>query len=90
MASLALATAVTEETRYLTPSERQETIVWLLRNQDQAGGFCGRTGKDADACYCFWCGAALQVGPFGYSYWIFSEADVDPWSRRIGKLRRPR
>ncbi|KAJ3512226.1 hypothetical protein NLJ89_g3640 [Agrocybe chaxingu] len=37
----------------LTPDERQLTTRWLLRNQDKSGGFCGRTGKDADACYCF-------------------------------------
>jgi prenyltransferase beta subunit len=41
--------------------ERQSTIKWLLDNQDESGGFSGRTGKDADACYCFWCGAALKV-----------------------------
>ncbi|KAH9480384.1 Geranylgeranyl transferase type-1 subunit beta [Psilocybe cubensis] len=45
----------------MSSSERQITIGWLLRNQDESGGFCGRTGKDADACYCFWCGAALKI-----------------------------
>jgi prenyltransferase beta subunit len=25
------------------------------------GGFAGRTNKLADACYGFWCGAALAV-----------------------------
>ncbi|KAG6808275.1 hypothetical protein H0H92_004670 [Tricholoma furcatifolium] len=45
----------------LTPSERQLTIHWLLNNQLPSGGFCGRTGKDADACYCFWCAAALHI-----------------------------
>ncbi|KAG6852461.1 hypothetical protein C0991_011763 [Blastosporella zonata] len=45
----------------LTPAERQQTIQWLLSNQHPFGGFSGRTGKDADACYCFWCGAALQI-----------------------------
>ncbi|KAF9464217.1 terpenoid cyclases/protein prenyltransferase alpha-alpha toroid [Collybia nuda] len=45
----------------LTLVERQSTIHWLLQNQDQSGGFCGRTGKDADACYCFWCGATLEI-----------------------------
>ncbi|GLB38600.1 putative terpenoid cyclases protein prenyltransferase [Lyophyllum shimeji] len=45
----------------LTAAERELTIQWLVRNQHPAGGFSGRTGKDADACYCFWCGAALQI-----------------------------
>ncbi|KAF8073552.1 terpenoid cyclases/protein prenyltransferase alpha-alpha toroid [Lyophyllum atratum] len=45
----------------LTAAERQLTIQWLVRNQHPSGGFSGRTGKDADACYCFWCGAALQI-----------------------------
>ncbi|PFH54021.1 hypothetical protein AMATHDRAFT_53784 [Amanita thiersii Skay4041] len=41
--------------------EREETIRWLIQNQEPSGGFRGRTGKEADACYCFWCGAALQI-----------------------------
>ncbi|RDB14684.1 Geranylgeranyl transferase type-1 subunit beta [Hypsizygus marmoreus] len=45
----------------LTPAERQLTMRWLVHNQADSGGFCGRTGKDADACYCFWAGAALQI-----------------------------
>jgi len=46
---------------HLSPSEKELTIRWLLCNQDKSGGFCGRTGKTADACYCFWCGAALKI-----------------------------
>ncbi|KAH0586009.1 hypothetical protein H2248_007286 [Termitomyces sp. 'cryptogamus'] len=45
----------------MTPAERQLTIHWLISNYHPSGGFCGRTGKDADACYCFWCGAALHI-----------------------------
>ncbi|KAK0185654.1 terpenoid cyclases/protein prenyltransferase alpha-alpha toroid [Armillaria mellea] len=45
----------------LTPAEREKTIQWLVQNQLSSGGFTGRTNKDADACYCFWCGAALQI-----------------------------
>ncbi|KAG6888407.1 hypothetical protein C0995_008411 [Termitomyces sp. Mi166 len=45
----------------LTLAERQLTIHWLISNSHPSGGFCGRTGKDADACYCFWCGAALHI-----------------------------
>ncbi|KII91069.1 hypothetical protein PLICRDRAFT_52738 [Plicaturopsis crispa FD-325 SS-3] len=44
-----------------TPAERKNTTRWLVNNQHHSGGFCGRTGKDADACYCFWCGASLQI-----------------------------
>ncbi|KAL7279666.1 hypothetical protein ACG7TL_006073 [Trametes sanguinea] len=45
----------------LTPQERARTVRWLLQNQTSSGGFCGRTNKLADACYCFWCGAALSI-----------------------------
>lgn len=31
--------------------------------QVKGGGFQGRPGKRGDACYSFWCGGALQVGP---------------------------
>lgn len=41
--------------------ERRQSLRWLLQNQDASGGFRGRTNKDADACYCFWCGGAIQV-----------------------------
>ncbi|KAF8964331.1 terpenoid cyclases/protein prenyltransferase alpha-alpha toroid [Flammula alnicola] len=61
VASLQLASTASDGSEYLTPSQRQSTIRWLVRNQDISGGFCGRTGKDADACYCFWCGAALKA-----------------------------
>lgn len=54
---------------YLTPSgytrltrrEREESVRWLLNNQADSGGFRGRTNKEADACYCFWCGASLKI-----------------------------
>jgi len=58
--SLALASSVTK-CEYLTPIERQLTIRWLVKNQHKSGGFSGRTGKLPDACYCFWCGAALKI-----------------------------
>ncbi|KAJ7180618.1 terpenoid cyclases/protein prenyltransferase alpha-alpha toroid [Mycena filopes] len=45
----------------LTPDQRSKSIHWLIQNQDAAGGFRGRTGKPPDACYSFWCGAALKV-----------------------------
>ncbi|KAJ7066578.1 terpenoid cyclases/protein prenyltransferase alpha-alpha toroid, partial [Mycena amicta] len=45
----------------LSAAERARSIHWLIHNQDQSGGFRGRTGKVADACYSFWCGAALRV-----------------------------
>ncbi|KAF9533301.1 terpenoid cyclases/protein prenyltransferase alpha-alpha toroid [Crepidotus variabilis] len=60
IAALGLASAVTKK-EYLTRSEKQVTIEWLLRNQDDSGGFRGRTGKEADACYCFWCGGSLKI-----------------------------
>lgn len=42
-------------------SENQLTALrrWLLRRQD--AGFTGRPNKDADTCYSFWVGAALEM-----------------------------
>ncbi|OAX40430.1 terpenoid cyclases/Protein prenyltransferase [Rhizopogon vinicolor AM-OR11-026] len=45
----------------LSAQDRQKTVRWLVQNQASNGGFRGRTNKDADACYCFWCGASLHV-----------------------------
>ncbi|KAK7054301.1 geranylgeranyl transferase type-1 subunit beta [Paramarasmius palmivorus] len=45
----------------LTTEEQQKTIHWLMHNQSSCGGFKGRTNKEADACYCFWCGASLKI-----------------------------
>ncbi|KAI0927734.1 hypothetical protein AcW1_007107 [Taiwanofungus camphoratus] len=45
----------------ITPAERRRTVRWLIQNQTSFGGFRGRTAKDADACYCFWCGASLNI-----------------------------
>ncbi|KAH0832125.1 terpenoid cyclases/protein prenyltransferase alpha-alpha toroid [Lanmaoa asiatica] len=45
----------------LTSDERKQTIRWLTQNQVSSGGYSGRTNKEADACYCFWCGASLSV-----------------------------
>ncbi|KAJ3563211.1 hypothetical protein NP233_g9085 [Leucocoprinus birnbaumii] len=52
----------------LTPEEKAQTVRWLVSNQAgvndheaTSGGFVGRTGKTADSCYCFWCGAALKA-----------------------------
>ncbi|KAG8771599.1 hypothetical protein FRC15_003327, partial [Serendipita sp. 397] len=55
----------------LTPFERRQTLRWLLYQQQYEqkesweggevfeSGFSGRTNKVPDACYCFWCGAAI-------------------------------
>ncbi|KAJ3998832.1 terpenoid cyclases/protein prenyltransferase alpha-alpha toroid [Lentinula boryana] len=45
----------------LTPSEIRKTIEWAAHKQLQSGGFCGRTNKLADACYCFWIGGSLKI-----------------------------
>lgn len=58
LASLRLATKQPDP---LTLQDRQKTVRWLVQNQASNGGFSGRTNKDADACYCFWCGASLHV-----------------------------
>ncbi|PPQ66383.1 hypothetical protein CVT24_007212 [Panaeolus cyanescens] len=61
VASLSLASSAMGGKEILTPEEKEETIHWLVSKQAVTGGFCGRTGKEADACYCFWCGAALKI-----------------------------
>jgi len=52
----------------LSPFQRKSTIRWLLQNQHPDGGFCGRTGKESDACYCFWCAASLEVSWLLFSF----------------------
>jgi hypothetical protein len=62
----------------LQPTKWHATVRWLLHMQPQqtpqtqmeakmGGGFAGRTNELADACYGFWCGAALAVRPFSLS-----------------------
>lgn len=58
IASLALASSTYPEAR-LSEAEKEKTIRWLT--QRQTGGFQGRTEKTQDACYSFWCGAALSI-----------------------------
>lgn len=60
---LAPSTSFTSD-EILKPKEQRQTIRWLVQNQDQSGGFRGRTEKNADACYDFWCGASLDVCTF--------------------------
>ncbi|KAI0258818.1 terpenoid cyclases/protein prenyltransferase alpha-alpha toroid [Gloeopeniophorella convolvens] len=46
----------------LSAAQRAATVRWLLGLQSGGGGgFAGRTGKVPDACYGFWCGAALAI-----------------------------
>ena len=68
----------------LQPTEWRATVRWLLHTQSQqsqrmpetqtesklGGGFAGRTNKLADACYGFWCCAALAVRPFPFPFLI--------------------
>ncbi|KAH9932713.1 terpenoid cyclases/Protein prenyltransferase [Epithele typhae] len=63
IASLYLApnTPASPRASRLAGAARARTIRWLVQNQTPSGGFSGRTGKPADACYCFWCGAALNI-----------------------------
>jgi geranylgeranyl transferase type-1 subunit beta len=56
----------------LQRTEWHATVRWLLHMQVQTlasvggGGFAGRTNKLSDACYGFWCGAALDVRTHRY------------------------
>jgi geranylgeranyl transferase type-1 subunit beta len=59
--ALAALQLVTQQPDPLSLQDRQKTVRWLVQNQASNGGFSGRTNKDADACYCFWCGASLHM-----------------------------
>ncbi|KAI5118078.1 hypothetical protein M0805_009158 [Coniferiporia weirii] len=66
LVTLALAPAAYSDTAALGPGERRRTLRWLAHMQsakegDGEGGFAGRTQKDADACYSFWCGAGMNI-----------------------------
>jgi hypothetical protein len=63
----------------LQPTEWRATVRWLLHMQSQqtpqtqtevklGGGFAGQTNKLADACYGFWCDAALAICPFPFRF----------------------
>ncbi|KAI9342936.1 geranylgeranyltransferase type I beta-subunit-like protein [Obelidium mucronatum] len=46
---------------------RISLIEWLLKRQQEDGGFAGRPGKVSDTCYSFWVGASLEIlGGFQY------------------------
>lgn len=62
--AIAILRLASKSSDYLSENEKRQTLRWLLQNQDVSGGFRGRTNKEADACYCFWCGGAIQAGLF--------------------------
>ncbi|PVF92853.1 terpenoid cyclases/Protein prenyltransferase [Serendipita vermifera] len=57
----------------LTDKDRDTTLRWLLYAQQ--AGFCGRTNKHQDACYCFWCGASVAI--LGKAHLVDRQANVD-------------
>lgn len=66
--ALAALHLVPDDAPRLQPSEWRATVRWLLHLQtaptpasELGCGFAGRTNKLSDACYGFWCGAALSV-----------------------------
>lgn len=61
LASLALVSRSPSVVEHVSARHRETTIWWLSQIQQQEGGFSGRTNKIADTCYCFWCGASLEV-----------------------------
>ncbi|KAI0315596.1 terpenoid cyclases/protein prenyltransferase alpha-alpha toroid [Amylostereum chailletii] len=69
LASLYLVpTRISPRNTRLSPAQSAQTIRWLVHNQDEeTGGFRGRTNKLADACYCFWCGASLDVSRLSFA-----------------------
>ncbi|KAI0768878.1 terpenoid cyclases/protein prenyltransferase alpha-alpha toroid [Irpex lacteus] len=61
LASLALVSRSPSVVEHVSARHRETTIRWLSQIQQQEGGFSGRTNKIADTCYCFWCGASLEL-----------------------------
>jgi len=57
--------------------------------QHSEGGFCGRTNKSPDACYCFWCGASLKVSIQDFPLRIRILVVCLPGSDRLPSLRGP-
>lgn len=57
----------------LSPKQRAQTVRWLLYHQ--RSGFAGRTNKESDACYCFWCGASLAI--LGHGDLVNTSANAD-------------
>ena len=53
---MAIFRLATNSATYLSESERQLTLWWLLQNQDKSGGSHGRTNRDVNACQRFRCG----------------------------------
>jgi len=69
LAALYLAPA-SKTSQPLSKSQVEQTLRWLSHNQvfleDEnagtgIGGFRGRTEKEADACYSFWCCASVEI-----------------------------
>jgi geranylgeranyl transferase type-1 subunit beta len=50
-----------------------------LEYHETIAGFCGRCGKIADTCYCFWNVGALAVSIFEVTAAHLTDAITDPW-----------
>jgi hypothetical protein len=89
----------------LQGAEWHATVRWLLHTQAQTcGGLSGRTNKMADACYGFWCGAALAVRRLSLAVYVSSLVAptgqpicaspllcrLDPWCRQLARCARAR
>lgn len=88
--AIAILRLAPDSAECLTENEKRQTLRWLLQNQDNSGGFRGRTNKDADACYCFWCGGAIQVPSSPtLSILISLSSRKDPWCNGACKYHGP-
>lgn len=78
----------------LTPAQHAQTTRWLLHCQEAGetgGGFAGRTNKVQDACYCFWCGASLDI--LGMAQTVNADANASfllECQFRFGGIRKDR
>ncbi|EIM19327.1 terpenoid cyclases/Protein prenyltransferase [Wallemia mellicola] len=58
LASLELLSSQIPSEQLISHKESDETLRWL--SQRQIHGFQGRTNKDCDSCYSFWCRGAFE------------------------------
>lgn len=64
------------------PTESQEPDP----DPNPIAGFCGRCGKIADTCYCFWNVGALKVRRF-QRVWVADSRFADSQQRTLGRNR---
>ncbi|KAJ3073743.1 Geranylgeranyl transferase type-1 subunit beta [Podochytrium sp. JEL0797] len=57
----AIAALKLMEQMHVVEPFKVQLVEWLLKRQQEDGGFAGRPGKVSDTCYSFWVGASLEI-----------------------------